>query len=130
MMVMMMQKKVSSKPRKQRKAHFNAPLHVRHKKMSAPLSKDLRDKYKRRSFPVRTGDTVRVVRGDFKGIEGKVTRVDSKKYKVYIDKVKRRKVNGEEVLIPIHPSNVIITDLDLEDEKRRMKLSKKVKTTE
>ncbi len=127
-MVMIMKKTdVSSKPRKQRKRHFNAPLHVRQKKMAAPLSKELREKYKRRSIPVRSGDTVKVVRGDFAGVEGKVTRVDLKKYKIYVDKVKRRKVNGEEVLVPIHPSNVIIVDLNLEDAKRKAKLEAKIK---
>lgn len=57
-------KKVRSKqPRKQRKARFNAALHLRHKFMSAPLSRELREKYNRRSFPVRKDDTVRILRG-------------------------------------------------------------------
>ncbi len=127
-MVMIMVGKVeSSKSRKQRKAHFNAPLHIRQKKMSAPLSKELKEKYKRNALQVRKGDTVKVLRGDFKGVEGKVVRVSLKKYRVYIDKVKRRKSNGEEVLIGIHPSNVMIVELNLEDEKRKSKLENKIK---
>ncbi len=120
-------RKVSSKPRKQRKRHFNAPLHIRQKKMAATLSKELREKYKRRSFPVRKGDTVKILRGDFAGVEGKIVEVDLKKYRVYIDKVKRRKTNGEEVLVPIHPSNLMITELNLEDVKRKERLEQKIK---
>ena len=36
---------VSSSRRKSRKAHFTAPSNVRRKIMSAPLSKELREKY-------------------------------------------------------------------------------------
>ncbi len=116
---------VSSKPRKQRKRHFTAPLHARQKKVAAHLSDELKKKYKKRSVPVRKGDKVKVVRGDFAGIEGKVVEVDLKSYRVYIDKVKRKKTNGEEVLVPIHPSNLIILELDLTDEKRKKKLTAK-----
>lgn len=56
----------SKQPRKQRKARYNAPLHIRHKFMSAALSDELRDKYGKRSFPLRKGDTVRVVRETIK----------------------------------------------------------------
>ncbi len=116
--------KISSKPRKQRKRHFNAPLHIRQKKMSAMLSPELRKKYGKRNIPVRKGDKVKVMRGDFAGIEGEVVRVNLKKYKVYVDKVKRRKTNGEEVLVGIHPSNLMIIDLNLEDARRKEKLVK------
>ncbi|MBC7119559.1 MAG: 50S ribosomal protein L24, partial [Methanobacteriaceae archaeon] len=62
----------SKQPRKQRKFLHNAPLHIRHKIMSANLSKELREEYNRRSLPVRKGDKVEIMRGDFKGHQGKI----------------------------------------------------------
>lgn len=45
--------------------------------MSAPLSKDLRGKHGAKSIPVRKDDEVLIVRGKYKGREGKVTQVSS-----------------------------------------------------
>ncbi len=90
--------------------------------MSAHLSPELRAKYGTRSFPVRTGDTVLIMRGDFKGVTGKVVRVDRKRLRVYVEGVTRRKVDGTTVLVPIHVSNVMITKLDLSDPWRKRKL--------
>ncbi len=120
----------SKQPRKQRKAYFNAPLHIRHKFMAAPLSKELRKEYGIRSLPVRTGDTVLVLRGDFKGHEGKVVRVDLKKMRIYIEGVTRRRADGTQVYIPVHPSKVMITKLDLSDERRRAVIERKRKARE
>ncbi len=112
----------TKKPSKQRKRLFNAPNHRRLKIMSVHLSSELREKYKRRSVPVRTGDTVRIMRGDHKGVEGKVIGIDRKNYRLYIENVYRENSRGERVNIPIHYSNVMIVDLDLSDEWRRKKL--------
>ncbi len=108
----------SKQPGKQRKARFKAPLHLRHKFMSAPLSKELRAKYNRRSFPVRRGDTVRVMRGDDRGVEGKVRSVDLKKEQITVEGVVIARADLSEVPRPIHPSNVVITKLELKDERR------------
>jgi len=109
----------SKQPRKQRKFLYNAPLHLRQKMMSAPLSRELREKYKIRNLPVRVGDKVRIMRGDFKGHEGKVVEVDLKRYRIYVEGATLRKTNGTEVFYPIHPSNVMIIELNLDDEKRK-----------
>ena len=55
----------SIQPRKQRKFRYNAPLHIRGAFLHAPLAADLREKYGKRSFRVVTGDTVKVLRGEF-----------------------------------------------------------------
>ncbi len=115
----------SRSPRKQRKYIANAPLHIRKKFLSVNISKELRERYNTRNVVVRKGDVVRVMRGSFKGVEGKVVRVNFKKIKVYVDAVKRKKTDGSEVLVPIHPSNLQIIDLNLEDEKRLKKLREK-----
>jgi len=120
----------SSKARKQRKFLYNAPLHVRRKLLSAHLSKELQEKYKRRSFPVRVGDEVEVMRGEFKKRTGKVAKVDLKKYKVYIEGLTRKKVEGREKMVPIHPSNLRIINLNLEDKKRVEALERKLKIGE
>jgi large subunit ribosomal protein L24 len=75
-----------------------------------------------RSLPLRRGDTVRVMRGDRKGIEGKVTTVDPKAYKIFIEGITREKVDGTTTLVPIHPSKVMITALYLDDKWRRESL--------
>ena len=66
----------SKQPRKQRKFLYNAPLHVRRKILSAHLSKELREKYKRRGFPIRKDDEVEVMRGEHKKKRGKISKVD------------------------------------------------------
>ena len=118
---------LSRQPRKQRKAYYNAPLHVRQKLVSAPLSRELREKYGVKTLPVRKGDKVRVMRGDFKGHEGKVVRVDLKRVRVYIDGVTIKKADGTPVFRPIHPSNLLIVELDLKDEWRRKLIERRAK---
>lgn len=54
---------VTSSRRKQRKAHFTAPSHIRRIIMSSHLSKELRNKYRVRAVPIRKDDEVTVVRG-------------------------------------------------------------------
>jgi len=112
----------SAKPRKQRRRLYNAPMHRLPKLMSAHLSPELRERYKRRSFPIRVGDKVRIMRGEFKGVEGKVIAVDRERQMVYVENVTVRKVDGSTVNRPIHVSNVMITELNLEDPYRRRAL--------
>lgn len=117
--------KSSKKPRKQRKYRARAPLHIKKNFVSAHLSKDLIKKYARRSLPLRTGDKVKILRGNFKKKEGKIERVDRKRNKIYITGIELIKKDGSKVLRPIDPSNLMITELNLEDKKRKNKLEKK-----
>jgi len=118
----------SKKPKKQRKYEKTAPLHERRKMMASHLSEELRKEHKKRNFPVRKGDEVVVMRGKFKKKSGKVSRVDTGKYKVYIEGLTIRKTDGTERLAPIHPSNLKITKLELGDKKRVASLNRKPKT--
>lgn len=122
-----MKRPKSKKPRKQRKFLFTAPLHIRRKLMSAHLSKELREKYKTRSIPIRKGDEVEVMRGEFKKRTGKVVRVDLKKYRVYVEGLTIRRTDGTERLKAIHPSNLKIIKLALEDKERLKALERKGK---
>ena len=119
----------SKQPRKQRKALFNAPLHRRRQIMSAMLSKELKEKYGRNALPVRKGDVVRIMRGDFKNVEGEVLKVDYKSYRIHVEGASIKKQNGKEVPYPIHPSNVMILKLEESDE-RRFKFLEKNKDNE
>ena len=110
----------SRQPRKQRKAYFQAPLHRRQKLMTAPLSRELREKYGVKNLPVRKGDKVRVVRGDFKGKEGEVVRVDLREYRIYVDGVTIEKADKTPVFRPLHPSKVEIIELKLDDWRRKI----------
>ncbi len=121
---------ISAQPRKQRKFRRNAPLHKKQKMLAAPLSKELREKYKRRSMPVRKKDIVQVVRGEYKSVKGEVLRVNSDKYKIYVDGVKEVKADATNVEGAVDPSNVIITDLYLDDKKRRKIIERKLSAGE
>ena len=109
-------------PRKQHKMLHEAPSHVRSKLFSAPLSSTLKDTHRVSSIPIRTGDTVRIMRGDKKGVEGKVTKVDRSKYRLFVEGITREKVDGTAIQVPIHPSKVMITNLNLDDKRRRESL--------
>jgi len=115
----------SKKPKKQRKYRYNAPLNIKHKFLGAHLSKELIKKYNKRSIPVRKGDKVKIVRGQFKKKEGTITKVFVKKSKVYIENIQTTKIDGTKVFIPLHPSNLIIIELNLSDKKRKKGLERK-----
>ncbi len=110
--------KSSKSPRKQRKFLFNAPLHLKSKMVGSHLSPELKTKYNKRGIRIRTGDKVKVLRGQFKKKIGKVEKVDTKKLKVYITGIETIKKDGSKALYPIHSSNLMITELNLSDKKR------------
>ena len=111
---------ISSSRRKSRKAHFAAPSSVRRVIMSAPLSKELREKHNVRSIPVRKDDEIMIVRGTHKGREGKVQSVYRLKYCLHISGVVREKSNGQSVPIPIAASKVVVTKLKLDKDRENI----------
>eukprot|EP00906_Rhabdomonas_costata_P038324 RCo054084 len=118
-MVKLNKNKTASR-RKNRKAYFTAPSHVRRVLMSSHLGKELRVKYNVRSMPIRRDDEVRVMSGAHKGREGKVVTCYRKKMKIYIDKITREKANGATVNIPIHPARVEIVKLKLDKDRKAL----------
>jgi len=104
---------------------FNAPAHVRHKHMAAPLSPELLAQRGVKALPVRKGDSVRIMRGDHKGFDGKVSRVDLKHYRVYLEGLTREKVDGSTVFVALHPSKIMIRTLNLDDKVRKAVLDRK-----
>lgn len=114
--------RTSSQPRKVRSRLYTAPLHVRQKMVAAHLSKEIRGQYKRRSLPVRTGDKVKVLRGDFRGTVGKVEEVDLTSLKALIENVTQNRTDGKKVKVPVDPSNLLIIELNLDDKMRKKML--------
>lgn len=114
--------KSSIQPRKQRRALYNAPLHQLNKHLHAHLSEELLVKYGKRSTTVRVGDTVKVLRGKHAGTSGEVLTVDHRRFAITIDGVTVTKSDGKSKPKPLHPSDVLLTKLDLTDRKRREKL--------
>ena len=88
--------------------------------MSAPLSSELRQKYQVRSVPIRKDDEVQVVRGTYKGREGKVTQVYRKKWVIHVERITREKVNGATVNVGLDPSKVVVTKLKLDKDRKAL----------
>ena len=97
-------------------------------RVSAMLAKELVDEYKVHSMQVRKGDTVQVLRGNFKGVEGEVTKVDSKGAFIHIEGATREKSDGTVVFAFIHSSKVAITKLSLDDPRRKDVLERRTST--
>ncbi len=100
--------------------------HKRDKFLGANLSENLREQHSRRSMRVIKGDTVRILRGEYVGIEGKVEKVNTERSTLSIEGVQREKIRGGNVKVQIHASNVQIISLNTDDE-YRMKGTKKTK---
>jgi len=112
-------------PGKQRKMLFNAPAHIRHKLMTAPLSPELLAQRGIKALPARKGDTVRIMRGDHKVFEGKISRIDLKHFRVFLEGLTREKVDGSTVFVALHPSKIMIRTLNLDDKRRKAVLERK-----
>jgi len=107
----------SKKPRKQRKYARHAPRHVKRVMHRSMLSAPLREELGIQTLPPRKGDTVKVLRGDHRGREGIIERVDRDRGRVYVQGVTRKRLDGTDVLVPIHHSNIMLIKL-VEDERR------------
>jgi len=121
----------SIQPRKQRLARYTAPYHRRHREMSAPVDKGLREKQLARGFmyprsmPVRKGDRVLIVRGEGRSKSAtRVAKVDRKARKIYVEGFTYFKSDGTELQRPIDPSNLVIINPDWSDIYRRKLLTR------
>ena len=98
--------------------------------MVSPLSKELREQWGVRNIPIRTGDKVKIMRGKYRGLIGKVVEVDYKRYRIFVEGATIKKKDGSEVYYPIHPSKVMIVELNLEDPLRKKILERRSKLKE
>ena len=117
------------KPTKVRnKQIYRATNQVVNKQICATLSKDLRKKYSRRNARIMVDDAVKVIRGEYKGITGKVSKISTEKNSIAIEGNKKEKLKGEKIDVYIHSTNVIITGLNTDDKWRLKILEKKPKS--
>ena len=104
---------------------FQATMQTRSKQLGANLSKDLQKKYGKKSARVVEGDSVTILRGEFKGVDGKVSKISTQKTSVAIEGVKKEKTKGDKFDVYIHTSNLVITSLNGDDKWRMAKLQGK-----
>ena len=117
--------KSSKKPNKQRKYRLNAPLHIKQKLTHSHFSKELRKKFGKRNIGLRKGDKVKIMRGQFKKHEGKIERIASKKSLVFQTGIEMTKKDGTKKMLSLRPSNLMITELNLDDKRRQQILERK-----
>jgi len=101
---------------------------ILNKQICAPISKELRKKYSRRSIRIMIDDTVKVMRGEYKGLTGKVTKISTETSGVAIEGNKKEKLKGEKIDVYIHSTNMVITSLNTDDKWRLKILEKKPKS--
>ncbi len=104
---------------------YRASQVTKSKQVSSPLSKDLKKKYSKNSVRVVEGDTVKIVRGEFKGVDGKISKISVQESSIAIEGVKKEKTKGDKFDVHIHSSNVIVTGLNSDDKWRMAKLEGK-----
>jgi len=104
---------------------YRASHVVKSKQVSSHLSEELKKKYSKNSIRIVEGDSVKIVRGEFKGVDGKVSKISIQKNSIVIEGVKKEKTKGEKFDVHIHSSNVIVTGLNSDDKWRTSKLEGK-----
>jgi large subunit ribosomal protein L24 len=104
---------------------YRASYATKSKQVSSPLSKDLKKKYSKNSVRIIEGDSVKIVRGEFKGVDGKVASISVDKSSIAIEGVKKEKTKGDKFDVYIHSSNVVVTGLNTDDKWRMAKLEGK-----
>jgi large subunit ribosomal protein L24 len=114
------------KPTKMRNQMIYRATHVvRSKQIASHLSKELQKKYTKKSVRVVEGDSIKIVRGEFKGVDGKIAKISVQKSTLAIEGVKKEKTKGEKFDVYVHSSNVIVTGLNSDDKWRISKLEGK-----
>ena len=104
---------------------YQATLQTRSKQLGSALSKDLQKKYGKKSTRIIEGDSITILRGEFKGVTGKITKISTEKTSVTIDGVKKEKTKGDKFDVYIHTSNLVVTALNTSDKWRITKLEGK-----
>jgi large subunit ribosomal protein L24 len=114
------------KPTKMRnRMIYQATFQIRSKQLGSSLSKDLQKKYGKKSTRAIVGDTITILRGEFKGVSGKITKISTEKTSVTIEGIKKEKTKGDKFDVYIHTSNLVVTTLNTSDKWRIAKLEDK-----
>jgi len=104
---------------------YRATFTTKSKQLGSALSKDLHKKYGKRSVRVIEGDSIKIVRGEFKGVDGKISKISTQKNSVSIEGIKKEKTKGDKFDVYIHTSNLVVTSLNTGDKWRMARLEGK-----
>ena len=104
---------------------YRATFNTKSKQMGSALSKDLHKKFGKRSVRVVEGDSITILRGEFKGVDGKVSKISTEKSSVAVEGIKKEKTKGDKFDVYIHTSNLVVTSLNSNDKWRMAKLEGK-----
>ena len=104
---------------------YRATYNTKSKQLGSALSKDLHKKYGKRSVRVIEGDSITIVRGEFEGVDGKISKISTQKSSVSVEGIKKEKTKGDKFDVYIHTSNLVVTSLNTEDKWRMAKLEGK-----
>ncbi|MFW9799019.1 MAG: 50S ribosomal protein L24, partial [Candidatus Thorarchaeota archaeon] len=94
------------------------------------LDEFLQEEYGMRSMRIKKGDLVRIMRGQFRDTEGKVIAVDYRNIRVHLENATVTRADGKEAQIPMHPSNLMLVKLELDDDRKRIIENKVVQIEE
>lgn len=106
------------------KQYYDSPQHIVSKRVNAALSESLQSQYNKKTIRIRQNDVVKILRGEYQNLDGKVTNIYVKEGMISVDGITREKLAGGTIPVKIHASNVVVTSLDLKDSKRKEKLEK------
>ena len=104
---------------------YRASKTLRSKQISSQLSKELKKKYSKNSIRIVEGDNVKIMRGEFKGVDGKVSKISIENNSIAVEGVKKEKTKGDKFDVYIHTSNLQVTNLNTDDKWRISKLEGK-----
>ncbi len=104
-----------------RKRLYGARLHELKKMVHVHVSKELRKKLnaKARALLANKGDSVKIMRGSHKGKGGKIAKVSYNNIRIYIEGISRKNAKGTEKLVAFHPSHLVLTDLNMSEERKK-----------
>ena len=126
-----MTKKPSPKsPRKQRRMLHKGSIHSKRRHLRCMLDEFLQEEHNIRRIVPKKGDLARVMRGEYRDTEGKIIRVDYRHMRIYLDSASTTKADGKEAQVPVHPSNLLIVKLELDDDRKRLLEEKAVQIVE
>ena len=104
---------------------YRAAFNTRSNQLKSQLSEELKKKYSKKNIRVVKGDNVKIVRGEFAGIDGKISQVSIEKNSVAVEGIKKEKAKGDKFDVYIHTSNILVTGLNTDDKWRTSKLEGK-----
>jgi large subunit ribosomal protein L24 len=110
----------STKPSKQRNALRKVKNHQVNKLFITRLDEALQAEYGVKRMPLRVNDSVKIISGEFEGIEGKVLSIDKHKRRVTIEEATLQKRDGSNYYVPVAVSKLVLTKFETKAAKKKV----------